>query len=185
MQFIPTAELLAAMPPGVAPGATPAAAMGWDVPLDTAVAAYRAASGWASTPGKPFTLPALASLPHAMCLLGGDITTLSSTDAATRLHGYYVQLLDQVAPAAARAALAGSAAAAGAAAGSASSHNVVLTERWMLVVPRVRAECDGISINGLGFAGLMLASPEQAELLLQRGPLAVLRACAPASEPDV
>lgn len=181
MQFIPTQEVLAAMPAGVAPGATLSSALAWDVPLDAAVAEYRASTGWAFTPGKPFTLPAFAAFPHAMCLLGADVGALSGSEAAARLHGYYVQLLERVVPAAGRAALAGRAAAGGAA----TAHNVVLTQRWMLVVPRARSDCDGISVNAVGFAGLMLAKPQHAGTVLERGPLSMLRACVGASEPDV
>lgn len=56
------------------------------------------------------------------------------------------------------------------------SHNVVLTREWMMVVPRVQECWEGVSINSLGFAGLMLAKGPAKDRIRQHGPLAVLTA---------
>lgn len=56
-------------------------------------------------------------------------------------------------------------------------YNLLLTRQWMLLVPRTRAECEGIPVNALAFAGAMLAR-DRAQLarLRELGPRAVLRA---------
>lgn len=50
-------------------------------------------------------------------------------------------------------------------------HNVLLAREWLFVVPRSRGECDGINVNSLGFAGLLLVK--------NRAQLAQLRALTP------
>jgi ATP adenylyltransferase len=67
-------------------------------------------------------------------------------------------------------------------------YNLLLTRRWMMVVPRAR-ECFGpISVNALGFAGALLArNPDELALLRSRGPMTALREVAgivPASGVD-
>lgn len=58
-------------------------------------------------------------------------------------------------------------------------YNLLLTRRWMLVVPRSAEHFQGISVNGLGFAGSLLARDRrELELIRDRGPLAVLAAVA-------
>lgn len=54
-------------------------------------------------------------------------------------------------------------------------YNLLLTQRWMLLAPRSQERCDGIGVNGLGFAGCLLVR-NHAELahLQEMGPLAVL-----------
>ena len=54
-------------------------------------------------------------------------------------------------------------------------YNLLLTRRWMLVVPRSR-ECFGpISINALGYAGsLFVKNAKERRLLREAGPLSVL-----------
>jgi ATP adenylyltransferase len=54
-------------------------------------------------------------------------------------------------------------------------YNLLVTRRWMLLVPRSR-ECFGtMSINALGYAGsLFVKDDEQFETLRRAGPLAVL-----------
>ena len=55
-------------------------------------------------------------------------------------------------------------------------YNLVATRDWMLLVPRTRAGCDRIGVNGLGFAGCLLArGPDQLEDLRRHGPLHILR----------
>ncbi|MEX3959312.1 phosphorylase [Trinickia sp. EG282A] len=63
----------------------------------------------------------------------------------------------------------------GAPARQASPYNLLLTPRWMLVVPR-RAECaDGVSINALGFAGsLFVRDAGQMETVRRLRPMTLL-----------
>lgn len=58
-------------------------------------------------------------------------------------------------------------------------YNLLVTRRWMLLVPRSREHFGPISINSLGFAGALLASnQEELELLRRHGPMAALSAVA-------
>ncbi|MEI5996509.1 phosphorylase [Paraburkholderia bengalensis] len=61
-------------------------------------------------------------------------------------------------------------------------YNLLVTRRWMLVVPRL-AECvEGISVNALGFAGsLFVRDAAHRELVERIGPMNVLRRVAFAS----
>ena len=55
------------------------------------------------------------------------------------------------------------------------AYNLLVTRDWMLFVPRVRAHWGGIGVNGLAFAGCLLArSAEQVDEVRAHGPLAVL-----------
>lgn len=55
-------------------------------------------------------------------------------------------------------------------------HNLLLTRRWMMVVPRSRHAYAGIPVNSLGYAGSLLAkNEEQFHYLAAVGPLTVLR----------
>ncbi|GIW94624.1 MAG: hypothetical protein KatS3mg110_2665 [Pirellulaceae bacterium] len=54
-------------------------------------------------------------------------------------------------------------------------YNLLLTRRWMLLVPRTRDGIEGISLNAMAYAGSLLAPNEEAfERIRQRGPLAFL-----------
>ena len=54
--------------------------------------------------------------------------------------------------------------------------NLLLTHHWMLLAPRRQERCDGIGVNGLGFAGCLLARNENEMARLRAmGPLAVLQ----------
>ncbi len=67
--------------------------------------------------------------------------------------------------------------AAGGPARQSAPYNLLLTRDWMLVVPRVRECCDGISINALGFAGsLFLRDVAQLRRVRALGPMTLLRA---------
>lgn len=58
-------------------------------------------------------------------------------------------------------------------------YNLLLARDWMWLVPRRRETCEGISVNGLGFAGSLLVAGKAArERLLKKGPAAVLDAVA-------
>lgn len=56
------------------------------------------------------------------------------------------------------------------------AYNMLMTRKWLLLVPRSRAGFDGISVNALGFAGHLLArSEQQVENIRRCGPLGLLR----------
>ena len=56
-------------------------------------------------------------------------------------------------------------------------YNLLITRRWMLVVPRRREHADGISINALGFAGsLFVKDEEELERVRRVRPMNMLRA---------
>lgn len=55
-------------------------------------------------------------------------------------------------------------------------YNLLVTRRWMLLVPRTRDRFDGVSVNALGFAGSLLVRDRQGfETVRSHGPLAILR----------
>jgi len=55
-------------------------------------------------------------------------------------------------------------------------YNLLVTRKWMLLVPRSQECFEGISINALGFAGAFLVKDtEQLATLRQFGPMAVLQ----------
>lgn len=55
-------------------------------------------------------------------------------------------------------------------------YNLLMTRRWMLIIPRRRMAAAGIEVNGLGFAGsLLVRTPAQMAHLRRRTPLLLLR----------
>ena len=58
-------------------------------------------------------------------------------------------------------------------------YNLLVTRDWMMVVPRSRECFQGISINALGFAGLLLARDAAEAAVLAAGPMRALQAVAP------
>jgi ATP adenylyltransferase len=55
--------------------------------------------------------------------------------------------------------------------------NLLVTRRWMLVVPRVCERFEGVAINALGFAGsLFVRDDMQLETIKRLGPMTALRA---------
>jgi ATP adenylyltransferase len=57
----------------------------------------------------------------------------------------------------------------------AAAYNLLMTQRWMLVVPRTEAHIEGISINALGFAGsLFVRDAVQLETVQRLGPMTLL-----------
>jgi sulfate adenylyltransferase (ADP) / ATP adenylyltransferase len=55
-------------------------------------------------------------------------------------------------------------------------YNLVMTRRWMLVVPRSQECFEGISVNALGFAGAFLVKNRRQLATLQKsGPMAALQ----------
>ncbi|MCP5363867.1 MAG: phosphorylase [Hyphomicrobiales bacterium] len=56
------------------------------------------------------------------------------------------------------------------------AYNLLVTQRWMLVVPRVRDSDHGISVNALGFAGSLFVRDEHDLHTLETlGPMTLLR----------
>jgi ATP adenylyltransferase len=54
-------------------------------------------------------------------------------------------------------------------------YNMLMTRRWMLVVPRSREHWNGVSVNGLGFAGsLLVQNDDELERLRRTGPVKLL-----------
>jgi ATP adenylyltransferase len=62
-------------------------------------------------------------------------------------------------------------------------YNLLVTRRWMLLVPRSVERVDGIAVNALGYAGsLFVRDASQMETVRELGPMTVLqRAALPAS----
>jgi len=57
-----------------------------------------------------------------------------------------------------------------------SPYNLLMTRRFLFLVPRSREHFEGISVNALGFAGsLFVRDREQLDRVVERGPLHVLR----------
>jgi ATP adenylyltransferase len=55
-------------------------------------------------------------------------------------------------------------------------YNLLVTRRWMLLVPRARERFESLSVNALGFAGSLFARTEaQATRIREFGPMNVLR----------
>ncbi|KAJ3166445.1 Serine/threonine kinase [Geranomyces variabilis] len=55
------------------------------------------------------------------------------------------------------------------------SYNVVLTSEFLMVVPRRAERADGISLNAVAFAGMMLVkSQEELDLAIEKGPIELL-----------
>lgn len=62
--------------------------------------------------------------------------------------------------------------------GKGSSYNLLVTRRWMMLVPRSRESFRSISVNALGYAGsLLVKNREEMEWIKQAGPMEVLRLC--------
>jgi ATP adenylyltransferase len=54
-------------------------------------------------------------------------------------------------------------------------YNLLLTRRWMLVIPRTHEDWQGCSVNALGFAGSLLARDEQERARIRAaGPMSLL-----------
>lgn len=56
------------------------------------------------------------------------------------------------------------------------AYNLLVTRRWLFLVPRQQDECEGISVNSLGFAGtLFVKNAEQQARLAAIGPMELLK----------
>ncbi len=55
-------------------------------------------------------------------------------------------------------------------------YNLLMRRGWMLLVPRGREHCEGISVNALGYAGsLFVRNAEEIGMVEERGPMRLLR----------
>jgi ATP adenylyltransferase len=58
-------------------------------------------------------------------------------------------------------------------------YNLLVTRRWMLLVPRSSERVEGVSVNALGFAGsLFVRDAAQLEIVRRLGPMSVLKRAA-------
>ncbi len=125
------------------------------VPMQTLFERLRSRPGTTRVPGLAFR-NAFAWLEPAWC---GD---------AARLHALYLDLL---------AAAGLGAIECGGALRQSAPYNLLLTRRWMLLVPRSRERFDSISVNALGYAGsLFVRDLDQFQTVKRAGPMAVLEA---------
>jgi ATP adenylyltransferase len=136
------------------------------VPLDGAIAPLplEPLLRFAQTDHMIGTVPRLP-FRHAFAPMDPDWTN-PGKDSGASLHACYRQLLHS-------AGLSVDA--------SSGSHeltapyNLLMTRRWMLVVPRSQECFEGISVNALAFAGAFLAKdPSQLETLRRSGPMTAL-----------
>lgn len=126
------------------------------LPIEPLLAPVLANAG----PGVPATV---AGFPfrHALLRLGGD-------PGPGELDEAYRRLL-------AATGLAAPDAAARAETRPALPYNLLLTRRWMLIVPRSRERVDGISINALGYAGsLFVRDRDEMATVVCTGPLRLI-----------
>lgn len=57
-----------------------------------------------------------------------------------------------------------------------SPYNLLITDGWMFAVPRKRESFEGVSVNALAFAGLLLArTPAELERVREIGPMTILK----------
>jgi ATP adenylyltransferase len=56
------------------------------------------------------------------------------------------------------------------------SYNFLMTRRWMMLVPRSSEKYEGISINGIGYAGgLLVRNATELALVRAAGPMEILK----------
>lgn len=143
----------------------PMASEGPAIPLEPLFDTAAAAGSTTTLPGLPFAHafrrhePSLAASPSS-----------SSAAAARELHRHYLGMLERT-----------GLTTGGGKGGSnpPKPYNLLLTRKWMLVVPRTREHFGSISINALGFAGsLFVRDGDQLDTLERYGPMNALRAVA-------
>ena len=124
------------------------------VPMEALFAPLRGRTGIARVPGLAFS--------HAFVWLEP-----AWAEDAARLHALYLALLAAVGLESVRVR---------GEARQSAPYNLLLTRRWMLLVPRSKEHYGPISVNALGFAGsLFVRDEEQMALVRRAGPMAVLR----------
>lgn len=134
---------------------------GSPVPVESLLDAVRDARGILGVPALPFR--------HAFSWI--DSRWFDDVGIAARhLRSLYLGLLGA-------AGLRG--VGAGAESRQSAPYNLLLTRRWMLLVPRAREHFDSISVNALGFAGsLFVRNDDQLEAVKRAGPMQVLKTVA-------
>ena len=120
------------------------------MPMDRLLTGAELAPGIIGTaPGLPFA--------HALAR-SDDLCRMPPAEAAAATVALYAQMRRRLLPGA-----------------EAAPYNLLVTRRWMWMVPRQRQSFQSIEINALGFAGTFFArSPEQLERLRALRPLSVL-----------
>jgi ATP adenylyltransferase len=132
---------------------------GASTPIDEALAAMRDRRGILTAPGLPFK--------HSFAWLE-DRLLQHPLAAAARMASLYADLLARIGVThVVREGLRYTSA----------PWNLLVTRRWMLVVPRLCERFEGVAINALGFAGsLFVRDDVQLETIKRAGPMTALRA---------
>lgn len=131
------------------------------VPIEPLFESVRGASGLSSVPALPFR--------HGFAWIDQALFA-DPSGAAAALGALYDAML---------AAVGVHGVQAGGETRQSAPYNLLLTRRWMLLVPRSRERFDSISVNALGFAGsLFVRDDEQLTAIERVGPLALLTAVA-------
>ncbi len=131
---------------------------GPSVPIEPLLGSVQPRNGVGLVPGLPFR--------HAFVRLDPGLMS-HPLDAAGVAHHHYRNMLDTVGLRAIEAA---------GEVRQSAPYNLLITRRWMLLVPRSQEYFDSTSINALGFAGsLFVRSQQDLQAIRHRGPMAVLR----------
>jgi sulfate adenylyltransferase (ADP) / ATP adenylyltransferase len=146
----------------------PLGASGLRLPIEPLFAAAQRRGGAIGTlPGLPFR--------HAFATLD-DLASCSPADAARRAADSYRELY---------AAAGLQAIDANGQAQLSAPYNLLITPRWMLLVPRAAERVETVAVNALGFAGsLFVRDAAQMRTVERLGPVNVLRQVAIAQEDD-
>ena len=59
--------------------------------------------------------------------------------------------------------------------GNINSYNIILTKKWMLMVPRKLSDYKGIGINAMGFTGSLFIKKEEESIISDMEPLEILK----------
>ena len=136
----------------------PLGGTGPPLPVEALFESVKARAGVVQVPGLPFD--------HAFFWLDRPAFDDAGV-AARRMHACYRELF---------AAAGLKAVQTGGEARQSGPYNLLVTRRWMLLVPRRKERFDSIAVNALGFAGSLFVRDEaQLALLKRAGPMAVLR----------
>lgn len=138
----------------------PLGSAGPSTPIDGTLSIMRDRSGILTVPGLPFR--------HSFAWLEEDKIFQHPATAAARMASLYEDLLARIGvPQVVHEGLRYTSA----------PWNLLVTRRWMLLVPRLFERFEGVAINALGFAGsLFVRDNLQLETIKRVGPVAALRA---------
>jgi len=135
----------------------PLATTGAPLPMEALLAPLLGRTGIARVPGLEFS--------HAFAWIE-PLWFQGEAGAAPRLHSLYLELLAAVGLESVRVH---------GEMRQSAPYNLLLTRRWMLLVPRSKERFGPIQVNALGFAGsLFVRDEEQMALVRRAGPMAVL-----------